>query len=177
MNTKLNRLSKRYLIALKANLKKDFQASGHLAGDIGQEALSMGLKVLDVAMMHRHALTTLVSPGGSSESRDGILRRAEAFNQAEAFFVETIKPMEHSQLGVMKSNVQLTHQNKTLRARATELASANRQLKREICRRQTVEKTLKKTRLRYQQLLKKLQTMQQQLQQLSMPLRTRKRTG
>ena len=118
-------------------------------------------------MMHRHALTVLVSPSGSSESRGGILKRAEGFSHAEAFFVEAIKPIEQSMHTAVKENVQLNQLNKTLRRRTTELASANRKLKREVLQRQSAEQSLKTSQQHYQDLLKRSQEMQLQLRRLS----------
>jgi signal transduction histidine kinase len=170
MKINLSSLSKRYRTALQRNLNRGRRASMRPAGGLGREALSMGLKTLDVAMIHRHALTKLMSPSRSSDSQNGILRRAETFNQAEAFFVETIKPMEHAIHATMEKNVQLSQTNQTLRRRTVELAAANRQLKREIVRRQAAEKALEKSANHYQQLLEQSQHHQEQLRHLSRQL-------
>lgn len=83
------------------------------------------------------------------------MRRAETFNEAGAFFVETIKPMEHAIHAAMEKNVQLSQTNQTLRRRTLELAAANRQLKQEIVRRQAAEKALEKSQQHHEQLLEK----------------------
>ena len=127
----------------------------------------MGLKTLDMAMIHRHALTTLVSPNGSSESGDGIMRRAETFNRAETFFVEAIKPIEQNTHAAMETNVQLNQLNQTLRQRTIELAAANRQLKQEIVRRRVGEEALRKGQQHYRQLLEQSRHQQEQLRHLA----------
>jgi signal transduction histidine kinase len=113
----------------------------------------MGLKILDLAMIHRRALTTLVTPAGDSGSSDGILKRAEVFHRAETFFVEAIKPIEQNNRAALETNVQLTQLNQTLRQRTVELAAANRRLKHEIVRRQAGVEALRKSRRHYRQLV------------------------
>jgi signal transduction histidine kinase len=127
----------------------------------------MGLKTLDLAMIHRQALTTLVSPDGFSETNDGVLKRAETFNRAETFFVEAIKPIEQINRAAMETNVQLNQLNQTLRQRTIELATANRQLKQEIVRRRAGEEALKKSRQHYRQLLEQSRHQQEQLRHLA----------
>ncbi len=115
MKAELSRISRRYLTALRTNLHQGPRASLRSAGGLGRQALTIGLKTLDLAMIHRHALTTLVSPSNSSESGDGVLKRAEAINRSEAFFVEAIKPIEQNNRAAMETNVQLSQLNQTLR--------------------------------------------------------------
>ena len=167
MNTQLNRLSRRYLTSLRINLSQGPRASLRPAGGLGREALALGLKTLDLAMIHRQALTTLVSPGGSSQSGDGILKRAETFNRAETFFVEAIKPIEQNNRAAMKTNIQLSQLNQTLRRRTIELAAANRELKQEIVRRRAGEESLRKGRQHYRELLEQSRAQQEQLRHLA----------
>ena len=127
----------------------------------------MGMKTLDLAMIHRRALTTLVLPNGSSADGDGMLKRAEAFHRAEIFFVEAIKPIEENNRAAMKINVQLSQLNQTLRQRAIDLAAANRSLKREIVRRRAGEEALKKSQQHYRQLLEQSRHQQEQLRYLA----------
>jgi signal transduction histidine kinase len=167
VKTKMSRLSGRYLAALRTNLNQGRRASLQPAGGLGREALAMGLKTLDVAMIHRHALTTLVSPNHSPKSGDGMMRRAEAFHRAETFFVEAIRPIEQNIHAAMETNVQLNQVNQTLRRRTVELAAANRLLKQQIARRLAGEAALKKSRQHYRQLLEQSHRQQEQLRHLA----------
>jgi signal transduction histidine kinase len=167
MKAKLSRFSRRYQTALQTNLNQGPRASLQPAVGLGRQALSMGLKTLDLAMIHRQALTTLVSPGGSPESGDGMMKRAETFNRAETFFVEAIKPIEQNNRAAMETNVQLSQLNQTLRQRTIELAAANRQLKQEIVRRRAGEEALKKSQQHYRRLLDQSRHQQEQLRQLA----------
>jgi two-component system sensor histidine kinase DegS len=172
MKDKLSRLSKRYLAALRTNLNQGPRASLRSADGLGRRALTMGLKTLDLAMIHRQALTTLVSPNGSSESGDGMMKRAEAFHRAETFFVEAIKPIEHYHRAAMETNVQLKQLNQSLRQRTTELATANRQLMREIVRRRAGEAALRKSQQHYRKLLEQSRQQQEQLRHLARQILT-----
>jgi signal transduction histidine kinase len=167
MKDKLSRLSRRYLTALRTNLNQGPRASLQPADGLGREALAMGLKTLDLAMIHRQALTTLVSPGGSSETSDRVMKRAETFHRAETFLVEAIKPIEHNNRAAMETNVQLSQLNQTLRRRTVELAAANRELKQEIVRRRAGEEALKKSQQHYRQLLEQSRQQQEQLRHLA----------
>jgi signal transduction histidine kinase len=167
MKANLSRLSRRYLTALRTNLNQGPRASLQSAGGLGREALAMGLKTLDLAMIHRQALTTLVSPSGSSAGGNGMIKRAETFNRAETFFVEAIKPIEQNNGAAMAINVQLSQLNRTLRRRTIELAAANRQLKQEIVRRRAGQEALKKSGEHYSKLLKDSLQLQEGLRQLT----------
>jgi signal transduction histidine kinase len=167
MKSKSSRLSERYLAALRKHLQQGGRASLKPAGEVGRKALVTGLGTLDVAMMHRQALTTLVSPDGAAQSRDGIPKRAEAFNRAETFLVEAIKPIEQTNRAVMETNVQLNQLNQTLRQRTTELAAANRRLRQEIIRRRAGEEALLKSRRHYRTLLEQSRHQQEQLRHLA----------
>jgi signal transduction histidine kinase len=137
------------------------------AGEFGLRALRMGLKPLDLAMIHRHALTKVVTPGNASDNVDGLAKQARTFTRAEAFFIEAIRPIDLNIRTTMKANVQLNQLNETLRRRTTELAAANRKLKREVVQRQKAEAALKKSQQHHQQLLEKSQHMQGQLRHLA----------
>jgi len=167
MKTQLTRLSRRYLTALRTNLNQGPRASLQPAGGLGLEAVAMGLKTLDVAMIHRQALTTLVSPSDSSADGDGLMKRAETFNRAEIFFVEAIKPIEQNHHAAMETNVQLSQLNQSLRRRTVELGAAIRQLKQEIVRRRAGEEALRKSQKHYRQLLEQSRHQQEQLRHLA----------
>jgi signal transduction histidine kinase len=161
---KLIGLSRRYEAALRKHLRRGPRASLQPASSLGRWATATGLVTLDLARIHKRALTTLAMPNGSSLGRDGMLRRAEAF------FVEAIAPMEETQRAMRQANVHLSQVNETLRRRTVELAAANRRLKREILQRQAVEEALKKSEQHYSRLLEQSRRMQEQLRHLSRQL-------
>jgi len=131
---------------------------------LGRRALAMGLQTLDLAMMHKYALTNVVTPDFSADTRDGMIKRAETF------FVEAIAPIEKTHHAAMETNVRLNQLNQKLRQRTLELVAANRSLKREVVRRRVVEEALKKSQRHYSQLLEQSQLMQGQLRNLSRQL-------
>jgi len=126
--------------------------------------MSIGLETLDLAMIHKQALTTLVTPHYASGTRDGMFKRAETF------FVETITPIEKTHRAAMETNIQLEQLNHALRQRTVDLAATNRQLQQGIVRRQAVEAALKKSQRHYSRLLKQSRHMQEQLRHLSRQL-------
>jgi two-component system sensor histidine kinase DegS len=154
-------LSRRYLAALRTHLTPGSRRSLQAAGVLGRRAMVIGLETMDLAMMHKQALTTLVTPRYASGTRDGMLKRAETF------FVEAITPIENTHRAAMETNVQLQQLNEALRERTVELAATNRQLQREIVQRQAVEVALKQSQQHYDRLLKQSRLMQEQLRHLS----------
>src|ERR1051325_10171543 len=161
---KLTGLSRRYEAALRKHLRRGPHASLQPANSLGRRAMATGLVMLDLAKIHKRALTMLAMPTNSSPGRDGMLKRAEAF------FVEAITPMEETQRAMRQANVHLSQVNETLRRRTVELAAANRRLKREILQRQAVEEALKKSEQHYSRLLQQSRRMQEQLRHLSRQL-------
>ena len=147
MKTKLSSLSEQYLTALRTHLEPGPMGNLQPAGELGRQALGIGLQTLDLARIHERSLTTLMPPGGFSGTRNGVIKRAETF------FIEAITPIEQSHRVAMETNVQLNQLNQTLRQRTIELAAANRRLKQEIVRRRAGEEALKKNQQHYRQLL------------------------
>ncbi|MSU62974.1 MAG: sensor histidine kinase [Pedosphaera sp.] len=161
MKRKLIQTSVRYMAALKAHLRRKPQARSQPARGLGVQAIRNGLETLDLAMIHKHALTTLVLPHYSSETRNGMI------NRAETFFVEAIKPIEKAHHAAMETNIQLTHLNRALRLRTRELATTNRRLKQEIAQRKLAEYSLNKSERQHRRLLAQSRRMQEQLRYLS----------
>lgn len=164
MKRELIKLSRQYEATLRNHLERGPRSNLRSAGGVGRRALAMGLQTLDLAKMHKQALTTLVKPVLAPNSRDGMLKRAEIF------FVEAITPIEKTHRAAMEANVQLSQLNQMLRQRTVELAAANRSLKQEIVQRQSVEEALKKSQHHYSQLLEQSNRMQEQLRHLSRQL-------
>src|ERR1051326_6778159 len=122
MKGKLTRLSRRYVTALRKHLKQGPRASLQTAHRLGREAAALALQSLDLARIHEAALATMKA----SSSRNGIIKRAEAF------FAEAITPIEKTHGESLKANARLNHVSKTLDQRTKELAVSNRSLKQGI---------------------------------------------
>jgi signal transduction histidine kinase len=161
MKRNLTKMSARYLVELRTHLRQGPRASLRSARGLGSRAVSDELATLDLAMIHKQALTTLVLPRYPSEIKDVLIRRAEAF------FVEAIKPIEKAHRAAMETNIQLTRLNQTLRRRTGELSAANRRLKREVIQRKAAESSLRKSERQHLRLLEQSRRMQEQLRHLS----------
>jgi len=161
MRAKLNRVSAQYQVALGKYLQQRPQATAKPAAGLGRQTLALGLETLDLARMHEQAVVNLVAPGGSSTTRDGIIK------QAQDFFIEAITPIEQTHRLAMEANIQLQQLNQSLKQQAVELAAANARLQQEILRRQAAEESLKKGQQHYRQLMKQSQLMNEQLRHLS----------
>src|ERR1041384_675049 len=138
MKSKLARLSRRYLAALRTHLKHGPRASLQRAQGLGRQAVVLGLETLDMAMIHEQALAGLESPTHppTRPYGNGITKRAKIF------FTEAIIPIEETHQAAQKADVHLTRLNKTLSQRTTEVADSNRKLKKGIVQREGVEKAL-----------------------------------
>jgi signal transduction histidine kinase len=123
--------------------------------------MAIGLDTLDLAKIHKQALTALVSPSCVSGTRDGMIKRAQAF------FIEALTRIEKTHRAAKQSGVHLRQANETLRLRTAELAATNRKLEREIVRRKAVEATLKKNEQHHCELLERSRHMQEHLRHLS----------
>jgi len=161
METKLTGLSRRYHAALQEHLEQGPRASPQSADGLGRRALAVGLETLDLARIHEQALIALVSPSYLRGTKDGMIKRAQAF------FIKAVTPIEKTHRSTMEANVHLSQLNRTLRRRTVELAATNRKLKREIVRRHAMEKALKKSQQHSSLLLKQSHHMQEQLRHLS----------
>ena len=162
MKGKLTRLSRRYVTALRKHLKQGPRASLQTAHRLGREAAALGLQSLDLARIHEAALATMKA----SSSRNGIIKRAEAF------FAEAITPIEKTHGESLKANARLNHVSKTLDQRTKELAVSNRSLKQGIADRKTVEKALKKSGAESKKLLEESDRLQEHLRNLTRQILT-----
>jgi signal transduction histidine kinase len=157
MNRKQNRLSQQYGVALRRHLKENSHGKFQSAWRLGNEAVVLGLKTLDMARMHEQALTALPVPIG----RDGLAKRAEMF------FTEAITPIVETHRAARRNKIELGRLNETLNRRTKELAVANQQLQRGIARRKQVEATLKKSSRHHAKLLNASLRLQEGLRQLT----------
>ncbi len=157
MKRKLITLSHRYVTALRKHLKQGPRASLQPARKLGRQAVVAGLETLDVARIHEGALATLEA----SSSRDGIIKRAEAF------FAETITPIEKIHRAALNANARLNQMNNALDRRTADLTASNRSLKQSIVRRKTVERALRKSEDHSQKLLEESHRLQKHLRSLT----------
>ena len=164
MRRKLTGLSRRYQRALRKHLKQSDPMSLEPAKGLGRQAMTNGLKTLDLARIHEQALIKLVLPGYSPGAREAMVRRAGTF------FAQAITPIETTHRIAKETNTQMERLNQTLLRRSAELAASNRQLKQEIAQRKSAEEALKKSQQHYGQLLEQSRRMQEQLRFLSRQL-------
>jgi len=157
MKRRLAALSQRYVTALRKHLKQGPQASLQPARDLGRQAVAVGLETLDVARIHEGALAALEA----ASSRDGIIKRAEAF------FTETITPIEKTHRAARKTNADLNHMARRLDRRTGDLAASNRSLKQNIVHRKGVEAALRKSEGESKRLLEESHRLQKHLRNLT----------
>jgi signal transduction histidine kinase len=131
---------------------------------LGHQAITLGLETLDLARMHEVALVSLVLPGYSSSTNDGLMGRAGMF------FAEAITPPEETHRGAREANVHLNHMVQTLSLRTHELASSVEELKQEVAQRRAMEESLRISQQTSSDLLKKSCEQQEELRQLSRQL-------
>ena len=165
MRRKITGFSRRYHAALRKHLRQARPAADlRPAIGLGRQAMSAGLKTLDLARIHQQALNALVLPSYPPDTRDVMVRRAGAF------FAETITPIEKTHRIAHEANAELGRTIRALNQRAIELATSNQELRKEITRRKAAEKSLQESKLHYTELLEQSRRMQEQLRLLSRQL-------
>jgi len=164
METKMNGLSRRYRTALRKHLEQGARASPPSADRFGRQALAIGLETLDLARIHEQALIGLVSSRHLPGTRNGMVKRAQAF------FIEAVTQIEKTHRTAREADVHLKQVNQMLRQRTAELAATSRQLEREVARRKAVEAALKKSEQHHRELLERSRHMQEHLRRLSREL-------
>ena len=157
MKQKLNRLSQRYVTALRRHLKRGLGASLQPALRLGQQAVVLRLETLELARIHERAISTLEL----AARKNGFLKRAEIF------FSEAITPIIETHRASRQSKLDLHRLNLTLDQRTAELAAANRKLPLDIGGRESVEAALKKSDIHYNKLLKESLAIQAGLRRLT----------
>jgi signal transduction histidine kinase len=150
----------RYQRALLAHLKLNRSAGLPPAGGWGQLAQAVGLKILDLAILHEQILVGKVLPGCTARRKAALIRKAGIF------FSQTITP-PIKMLGGRDPAAHLKKIVKTLSQRTVELAASNVALQLEIVQRRVAEEALKKSEHHYSRLLEESDRLQQQLRQLS----------
>jgi len=161
MNTETAKWSRRYQTALCKHLEQGPGASLQPAFGLGREAVALGLETLDLAKIHKQALMALVSPGGSSKTRQKMIELARNF------FAETIVPIEKTHRAALKNNVRVNQLTQRLCRRTMESSASARRLERDIAQRQVEEAALKKSGIQHTQLLAEAHRLQRHLRHLT----------
>lgn len=153
--------SRRYQTALHKHLEQGPGASLKPAFGLGRQAVALGMETLDLARCHGQTLMALVSPNGSSRTRQRMIRRAKRF------FAETIVPIEKTHRAALKAAICVHQLTKTLRRRTLESFASIRHLERGLAQRQVAEAALKKSDDQHAKLLAEAHRLQKHLRHLT----------
>ena len=105
-----------YAVALQHYLAEPEESALARAHELGRQALSDGLGVLDMATLHSCALaTTLKQPLADRE-------RSQVLEALEKFFLETLSAFEMAHRGFWEANVVLRRLNEVLEGQAKRIA-------------------------------------------------------
>jgi Histidine kinase len=155
----LSRLSGRYLAALRIHLEKGPDVSLTEAHARGNEAVADGLDTLDLAKIHDHALSILISPDSSPATQHDITTRAEEF------FAEASIPVEATHRAVLEATAKLEKVKEELRLLSKDLADAQRELEVGINDRRSAEAALRTVADRPGQALEESRLLEERLQE------------
>jgi hypothetical protein len=157
----LNRLSDKYLAALRAESEQSPQAGLLEARNIGRAAVAAGLETLDLARIHQQALTQLLSQDVPVATREDLTARAAAF------FTEAITPIEETHRAARQTSADLTHLHKTLDERTSDLADASRDLLEQVAARAADETALEHSQRASAELLKSSRDLEKHLRAIT----------
>ncbi len=160
------RLSARYLTALRAHLGGKHPQPSDRAQGLGRATLAGGLATLDLAIIHEQAIVALAPSFDFAHPHNGALKRAGDF------FTQALIPLEAAQRATRQTNSHLRQRNATLRLHTAALAKGNRRLEREIARRKAGETVIRQGREHYQKLFLESQFMQRKLRHLTRQILT-----
>ena len=125
-----------YASALEGHLRQQGEKALHQAYELGRQALTEGLGVLDLTLLHHDVLADLMLDGLLDDESEGLELAAE-------FLAECLSPFEMTLRGVREANARLTEANGSLTAAHGALAHAHARLKAEIEERLKVEQALR----------------------------------
>jgi signal transduction histidine kinase len=122
--SELEAMARRYAECLAAYVRAPHESTLEPAYNLGRLGISLGLGVLDVAVLHRRA-------------QEGVLRGSDSLEacaaesvRASEFFAECLATFEILHRGYRESALQLHKLNVALKQRATELAEAKELIER-----------------------------------------------
>lgn len=116
MNDRATVFNEGYAAALDLYLRDPEELVLSRGYEIGRQALSDGLGVLDMASVHSQALSAALTHHADSSDRPRVLAAAEAF------FAEALSPFEMAQRGFRDANGVLRQLNDVLEAQAKRIA-------------------------------------------------------
>jgi PAS domain S-box-containing protein len=126
MNDRLPQLEEQYTHALQDYLGGAGEVALQRAYELGREAIDNRMGVLDMAVVHRSALSNILAHVAAPE------QSMEATQQAQAFFTESLSAFEMAQRGFQEAILKLHSLNETLEQqvadRTRELREANQTL-------------------------------------------------
>lgn len=121
MNNAQCTLPEQYVAALENYLAGSGEAPLHQAYELGRKALTDGLGVLDLAMLHHRALRAVAITDVSAA-------KPSRYDKAAEFFAESLSPFEMSLRGYRESNARLLGMNAALQQAKATAEAANREL-------------------------------------------------
>ncbi|OGV69768.1 MAG: hypothetical protein A2283_14530 [Lentisphaerae bacterium RIFOXYA12_FULL_48_11] len=161
MNAEQTRWYRRYKTALHKHLEQGSGANMQLTLSLGCQAAALGVKTLNLALMHEQALMNFLSNRRSSSARSKMIARAKDF------FTATIIPIEGKHRAALKAYVQVNQLARKLRQRTAESSVSTKNLKRGIARRKMAETALKKSGRKHSTLLTEAHRLQKHLRNLT----------
>jgi len=154
---KVVRWAGRYRRALADYLAQGPDADLAPATRLGGQASRLGLETLDVAKVHAQAAVDLEVPVGSVKATSGWIERADAF------FIETLAPIEKQHEPALKAEAEATLQAATLRQHAKALAASEGHLERNVGERKKAEAALRRSQVGLLKTLTKTRRLQAQV--------------
>jgi signal transduction histidine kinase len=127
--------AERYAAGLAGQLSQAAEATLHEAYQLGRQALNEGVRVLDIALLHHHALTTQMVDNAIEDESEWLGRAAD-------FLAECLSPFEMTLQGYRDANVRLLAMNDTLEKANEKIRSAHEKLTAEVAERRRVEEAL-----------------------------------
>ena len=131
------------------------------AAKLGRQAVAAGMEPLDVTRFHEQGLVTWVSPGGSHKATPRM------FELANAFFAETVIPIEKTHRAARIADIRVNRLTETLRRRTAESSASTSRLKQSIIQREGAEAALKEGGKQHARLLANTQRLQKHLRRLT----------
>ena len=161
MKAKHPQLFEAYKGALTRFLEVVPQCDLSEAHELGDVALTQGLEILDLAILHQEALIVLVIHPTATGNYP------EKVRLAGTFFAEAVTPIEASHRAAHETNIKLNSAIEKLNQQATDLAAFNSELKAEIETRKLLEDSLRISEATSTDLLAESVRLQEELRFLS----------
>jgi signal transduction histidine kinase len=161
MNPLSIRLARVYASALRKHLRRNGDSSLEAATRLGRRTVALGLKTLDLARIHEHALAGLLSAGALSGTKASNAKRAGIF------FAEANSSIEAHHRVPGRKEADFVQLEAALGTRTRELAAANRQRQQGLARRKAMEDANEKRRVLHKQCLDESLQLQGRLRRLT----------